>query len=106
MGLFVKKNDTVIIISGKDKGKKGKVLRVLEKKEKVIVERVNMIKKHTRPNPAKQVKGGVVEKEAPISVSKIMVVCPECGVPTRVGKKILPDGGKQRICKKCNGVIG
>ncbi len=106
MALFVKKDDTVLILSGKDKGKKGKVLRVLKKKESVIVERINMIKKHTRPNPAKQVKGGVVEREAPIHISKVMVICPECGVPTRVGKKILQDGSKQRFCKKCNGMIG
>ncbi len=106
MGTFVKKNDTVIVISGKDKGIKGKVLRVLEKKGKIIVERVNMIKKHTRPNPAKQVKGGIVEREAPINISKVMVICPECGEPTRVGKKVLEDGTKSRICKNCNGMLG
>lgn len=105
MSLFVKKNDTVLILSGKDKGKKGKILRVNKKKESVIVERVNMIKKHTRPNPTKQVKGGVVEREAPIHISKVMIVCPECGEPSRIGKKILQDGTKQRFCKNCKGII-
>lgn len=105
MSLFVKKNDTVLILSGKDKGKKGKVLRVNAAKESVIIERVNMIKKHTRPNPTKQIKGGVVEREAPIHISKVMVVCPECGEPSRIGKKILPDGTKQRFCKNCKGII-
>lgn len=105
MGVFVKKNDTVLVLSGKDKGKKGKVLKVLPKKSMVIVERVNMIKKHTRPNPAKQIKGGILEREAPIHISKVMVVCPECGQPTRIGKRILEDGTKQRVCKKCNGII-
>lgn len=105
MKLSVKKNDEVKIISGKDKGKIGKVLKVFPKKQRIIVERVNLIKKHTRANPKKQIQAGIIEKEAPIHVSKVMVICPECKRPTRIGKKFLEDGSKVRICKKCGGVI-
>jgi len=104
--MFVKKNDTVVVLSGKDKGKKGKVLRVLAKKNTVIVEKVNMIKRHTRPNPQKQIKGGIVEREAPVRVDKLMVVCPECRVATRVGHAVQADGTRNRVCKKCNGFLG
>lgn len=105
MKLSVKKNDEVKIISGKDKGKIGKVLKVFPKKQRIIVERVNLIKKHTRANPKKQIQAGIIEKEAPIHVSKVMVICPECKRPVRIGKKFLEDGSKVRICKKCGGVI-
>ncbi len=105
MKLSVKKNDEVKIISGKDKGKIGKVLKVFPKKQRIIVERVNLIKKHMRANPKKQIQAGIIEKEAPIHVSKVMVICPECKRPARIGKKFLEDGSKVRICKKCGGVI-
>lgn len=97
----IKRNDEVLVIQGKDSGAKGKVLRVFPTDRTVIVERVNMIKRHTRPNPSKQVQGGIVEREAPIRISKLKLVCPECGKPTRVGSKRLEDGTAVRVCKKC-----
>ena len=104
--MFLKKNDTVVVLSGKDKGKKGKILRVLAQKGTVIVEKINMIKRHTRPNPQKQIKGGIVEREAPVRVDKLMVVCPECHLATRVGHAVQSDGTRNRVCKKCNGFLG
>ncbi len=106
MRLFVKKNDIVVVRSGKDRGKKGKVLKVLAREGAVIVEKVNMIKRHTRPNPQKQIKGGVVEREAPVPAARVMVVCPECHVPTRVGHAVVEGGTRHRVCKKCNGTLG
>jgi large subunit ribosomal protein L24 len=103
--IFLKKNDQVKVISGKDKGKIGKVLKVIPEKESAIVERVNIIKKHTKANPKKQIKGGILEKEAPIHVSKLMIICPACKEAVRIGKKFLEDGSKVRICKKCGGVV-
>ncbi len=103
MAARIKKGDLVEVISGKDKGKKGKVLRVIPKEGKVIVEGVNMVKRHQRPNPRMR-EGGIVEKEAPIYASKVMVVCPSCNQRTRVGFKIV-DGNKVRYCKKCGEII-
>jgi large subunit ribosomal protein L24 len=100
----VAKNDTVEIISGEDKGKRGKVLKTFPEKNRIIVEKVNFIKRHTRPTQ-KNPKGGILEKEAPIHVSNVMVVCPKCGSPTRVGHKRLADGGKERVCKACSEMI-
>lgn len=97
----IKKNDEVVVLSGKDRGKKGKVLRVLPTKGTAIVERVNFSKKHQRPNPQKNVKGGILEREAPIRLSNLMVVCPSCGEPSRLGRKVT-DLGTVRYCKKCN----
>jgi len=97
----IKKNDEVMVVSGKDRGKKGKVLRVLPTKGTAIVERVNFSKKHQRPNPQKNVKGGILEREAPIRLSNLMVVCPSCGEPSRLGRKAT-DLGTVRYCKKCN----
>ena len=97
----IKKNDEVLVKLGKDRGVKGKVLRVQPAKRTAIVERVNMIKKHTRANPQKQVQGGILEREAPILLSKLQLVCPECGKPTRVGRKRLEDGTGARVCKRC-----
>lgn len=97
----IKKNDEVLVILGKDRGVRGKVLRIFPGKGTAIVERVNMIKKHTRANPQKQVQGGILEREAPIRLSKLQVVCPECGKPTRVGRKRLEDGTGARVCKHC-----
>jgi len=96
----IKKNDTVVVIAGNYRGKKGKVLKVVPVKGRAIVEGVNFIKRHTKPT-RKQVQGGIIEKEASINISNLMVVCPKCGEPTRVGVKVLPDGGRSRICKKC-----
>jgi large subunit ribosomal protein L24 len=100
----VAKNDTVEIISGEDKGKRGKVLKTFPEKSRIIVEKVNFIKRHTRPTQ-KNPQGGILEKEAPIHVSNVMVVCPKCGKPTRVGHKRLADGFKERVCKKCDEMI-
>ncbi len=104
MAAKIKKGDLVEVISGKDKGKRGKVLRVIPKENKVIVEGVNVVKRHQRPNPRMR-EGGIVEREAPIYVSKVMLVCPSCGQRTRVGFKILEDGRKVRYCKKCGEII-
>ena len=101
----IRKNDTVLVTTGKDRGKKGRVLRVVPDKNRLIVEGVNLIKRHTRPNPAKNVKGGVVQREAALHASNVQLVCPECGAQTRVGRKILGDGRKVRVCRKCEGVV-
>lgn len=98
------KNDTVLVISGNDKGTKGKVLKVFPKRERIIVEGVNFIKRHTRPTQKNQ-QGGIVEKEAPIAASNAMVVCPKCETPSRVGHQVLEDGKKVRICKNCNEML-
>ena len=101
----IRKNDNVVVTTGKDRGKRGRVVRVVAEKNRLVVEGVNMIKRHTRANPQKNVKGGVVEREAPLHASNVQLVCPECGEPTRIGKKILGDGRKVRICRKCEGVV-
>jgi large subunit ribosomal protein L24 len=105
----IRKNDNVLVISGKDRGKRGRVLKVLPGDERgklrFIVEGVNMIKRHTKPNPGKNIKGGIVEREASLHASNVQLVCPECGAQTRVGHRILGDGRKVRICRKCEGVV-
>ena len=98
----IRKNDQVKVIAGKDLNKTGRVLRVLREKGRVVVEGVSFLKRHTRPNPQKQIKGGIVEREAPIHVSNVMIVCGACGKPTRIGHSILADGKKVRICRSCN----
>ena len=100
--LKVRKNDQVLVTSGKDRGARGRVLRVLAGEGKAIVERVNMIKRHTRPNPNKGVQGGILEREAPIALANLMLVCPECGKPSRVGRKRAEGNVGQRVCKACN----
>jgi large subunit ribosomal protein L24 len=99
----VRKNDLVMVVTGKDKGKTGKVLRIAKKKDRLVVEKVNMIKKHVKPS--QKTKGGVMERENPIHISNVMVYCEKCSKPVRVGKKILEDGKKVRFCKKCAEVI-
>ena len=101
----IRKNDTVSVNTGKDSGKRGRVLKVLPDKSRLIVEGVNLIKRHTKPNPGKNIKGGIVEREAPVAASNVQLVCPECGAQTRVGHRILGDGRKVRICRKCEGVV-
>jgi large subunit ribosomal protein L24 len=100
----LKKNDTVKVIAGRDKGKTGRVLSIDTKIGKVLVEHVSMVKRHTRPNPAKQIKGGIAERESPIAISNVMMVCPQCG-PVRIAHHIEPvAGGKERrtrVCRKC-----
>ena len=95
----IKKGDNVEVKSGKDAGKRGRVLRVDRDRERVVIEGVNMIKRHTRPNPQKKIQGGIVEREAAIHASNVMVVSPDSGRPTRVGYKILDDGRKVRVSK-------
>ncbi|MCS7151989.1 MAG: 50S ribosomal protein L24 [Endomicrobia bacterium] len=99
----IKKKDVVIVISGKDKGKKGEVIKVLPDEDKIIVSRVNIVKKHTRPTQTDP--GGIKEIEKPIHISKVKLICPKCNQPTRVGFKFLPDGNKVRYCKKCKEMI-
>ena len=101
----IRKNDNVLVITGRDRGKRGRVLRVLPSKARVIVEGVNFIKKHTKANPQKNIKGGIVEREAALSASNVQIVCPECGAPTRIGNRRLDDGRRVRFCRKCKGVV-
>jgi large subunit ribosomal protein L24 len=95
----IKKGDTVEVVAGKDSGKKGRVLVVDRDRERLVIEGVNMIKRHTRPNPQKNVKGGIVEREAPIHVSNVMVLSPDSGQRSRIGYRILDDGRKVRVAK-------
>jgi large subunit ribosomal protein L24 len=97
----IRKNDQVLVTAGKNRGARGRVLRVLASSGRALVEHVNMIKRHTRPNPNKGVKGGILEREAPIQVANLKLICPECGEPSRVGRKRLDDGRGVRLCKKC-----
>lgn len=97
----IRKGDKVRVISGKDKGKEGEVLRSLPSEGKVVVEKVAVVKKATRPTPA-NTKGGIVSKEAAIDVSNVMLICPECGKPTRIGVTRNDEGKAMRVCKKCN----
>lgn len=97
--LHVKTGDTVVVLSGKDRGKQDKVLEVSPKEGKVIVEGLNMVTKHVKPRRAGE-QGGIVKAEGPLYACKVQVVCPKCGKPTRIGHKILEDGKKVRVCKK------
>jgi large subunit ribosomal protein L24 len=101
----VRKNDTVVVRAGRDRGKRGRVLRVLADKNRVVVEGVNLIKRHTRPNPQKNIKGGIVEREAAIHASNVMLLDPETNEPTRVGIKTLPDGRRIRIGRKSGATV-
>lgn len=101
--LHVKKGDTVIVLSGKDKGQQGKIIQAMPKKSKVIVEGINKVKRHTKPSQ-KAPQGGILTKEAPLHVSKVMVVCPACKKPTRTGKKLVGER-YVRACKKCGELI-
>jgi len=105
----LKKEDTVKVIAGRDKGKTGRVLRVDRETGRVLVEHVMMVKRHTRPNPAKQIKGGIAERESPISVSNIMIVCPGCNKAVRVAHRVdAVAGGKTRrarVCRKCGHLL-
>lgn len=100
--LGIRHGDTVKVMAGRSKGKTGKVLSVDPVKRRVTVEHANMIKRHTRPNPSKNIKGGILEKEGPMNVSNVMLVCPGCGKHTRAGHTKLPDGTKVRVCRRCN----
>jgi large subunit ribosomal protein L24 len=103
-GLKIRKGDRVRVLTGKDRGKEGEVMRAFPATGKVIVDGVNIAKKHQRPTQANQ-QGGIIDKDMPIPVSNVAIVCPSCGKPTRVGYKIDPSGAKVRICRKCEGEI-
>lgn len=100
----IKKGDTIMVIAGKDLGKKGKVLRVMPDQNKVVVEGINQVKKHQKPNRSLP-QGGILKVESPLDVSNVMLLCNKCNKPTRVGKSILDNGDKVRVCKNCGEVI-
>ena len=102
--MSIKKNDTVIVLSGKDKGKQGKVLEVSPKDRKVVVEGVNMVSRHTKPRRQGE-QGGIIQKEAALYACKVQKVCPKCNKPTRPAHKLLADGKKVCVCKKCGAEI-
>jgi large subunit ribosomal protein L24 len=104
MSMRIKKNDQVRVISGKSKGKEGKILRHIPKKDMVVVEGVNMVSRHVRPSQ-KNPQSGIIKQEAPIYASKVMLVCPQCGAATRVGSSFLESGKKVRVCRKCSEII-
>jgi large subunit ribosomal protein L24 len=100
----IRKNDTVKVIAGKEKGKSGKVMRVIPKKDRAIVEKLNLVKRHLKPSQQSR-QGGILEKESPIQMSNLMLICSKCTDPTRVGYRILEDDRKVRYCKQCNEII-
>jgi len=102
----IRKHDVVKVITGRDRGKQGKVLKVFPHDRTAIVEGINFYKKHTKANPSKNIKGGIFEKEGPIRLASLMVICSECGKAVRVGHRILEDGKKVRVCRKCGGMVG
>ncbi|KAF0143435.1 MAG: large subunit ribosomal protein L24 [Nitrospirae bacterium] len=104
MGLGIKKGDTVLVTTGKEKGKKGRVLSVMLSKDKLIIEKVNIIKKHMKPSK-KYSQGGIIEKEAPVHISNVMLVCPRCSKPARIANTAFDGGKKSRVCKKCKETI-
>jgi large subunit ribosomal protein L24 len=103
-GLAVRKNDLVQVMAGKDRGKRGKVLRVIRKLDRVLVERINLVKRHQKPGRATQ-QGGIIEKEAPLHVSNVQLVCGKCERPVRTGRSTLADGKVVRICRRCGEVV-
>ncbi|WP_341479097.1 50S ribosomal protein L24 [Heliobacterium chlorum] len=102
--VHVKKGDLVQVISGKDAGKKGKVLQVIPDKHRVVVEKINLVKRHTKPTQANP-QGGIIEKEAPLDASNVMIFCSKCDRPVRIAKKFLENGEKVRICRICGEVL-
>ena len=100
----IKKEDQVKVIAGKEKGKTGRVLRVIAKKNSLLVEKVNLVKRHTRPSSQHR-QGGIIEKESPIHISNVMIICTKCNTAVKVCSKTLEDGAKVRCCKKCGEVI-
>ena len=102
--MHVHREDTVLVLTGKDKGKKGRVIRLFPKDDKALVEKINMVKRHTRPNQ-QMPQGGIVEKESPVHVSNLQVVCAKCGKATRIAHKLLASGQKTRVCKKCGEIL-
>ena len=101
----IKKNDTVMVVTGRDRGKTGKVMRVLPEAGRVVIERLNIVKRHSKPRGA-QSPGGIVEKEAPLHISNVMIFCDRCNAPVRIGVKDNADGSRSRVCRRCGEVIG
>ena len=101
----IKKGDQVRVMTGRDRGKTGRVLAVNPANRTVMVEHAGMIKRHTRANPSKNVKGGIVEKEGSMSISNVLLLCPACNKGTRLGHKFLPDGTKERVCRRCGNTL-
>ena len=101
----LKKDDQVIVIAGKDRGRQGKILRIMPGRSRVIVERVNLIKRHTRPNPSKNIAGGISEKEAPIHISNVMLVDPDRNTRTRIGRRRDSEGAPERFAKKSGAAL-
>jgi large subunit ribosomal protein L24 len=101
----IKKNDEVAVLRGKDRGKTGRVLIVIPDKERIVVEGVQMIKRHTRPNPQRNIQGGIVEREAAIHISNVAIVCKNCKKGVRMGSQVLADGRRIRTCRKCGNAI-
>ncbi len=101
----IHKDDKVMLLTGKDRGKVGKVLKVLPKKSKILVEGLNMVKRHVKANPYKQEQGGIVEKEAPVHISNVAIICDACTKQTRVAYRVTDEGKKFRVCKKCNEIM-
>ena len=101
----IRKNDNVLVIAGKDRGKRGRVLKVVPAKNRLVVEGVNMIKRHTKGNPQRQIQGGILEREAAIRISNIQVICPDCQKPARLGRKRLEDGSGVRVCRRCGATL-
>lgn len=104
MSMRIKKNDQVRVISGKNKGKEGKILRHIPAKGMIVVEGINVVSRHVKPSQ-KNPQAGIIKQEAPIYAAKVMLVCPQCGAATRVGSSFLESGKKVRVCKKCNEII-
>ena len=104
MALKLRKNDNVMVIAGKERGTTGKILKVLSEKDRAIIERLNLVKRHTKPRGPQQ-PGGILEKEASIHVSNLMLMCDRCNAPIRFGHKVLGDGKKVRICRRCGETI-
>jgi large subunit ribosomal protein L24 len=102
--MSIRRNDTVVVIAGKEKGKRGKVLMVLSAKQRVIVERVNFIKRHQRPTQ-KVRQGGIIEREGALHLSNVMLVCGKCDKPTRTGTQALADGRRARVCRRCGEIV-
>ncbi len=101
---YIKKNDLVMVTNGREKGKSGRVLKVLREKERVIIEKINFIKRHSRPH-GQQKRGGILEKEAPLHVSNVMLLCEKCNKPVRIGHRSIEGGKKVRFCKKCGEIF-
>jgi large subunit ribosomal protein L24 len=105
MKLRIRKNDTVMVIKGRERGKTGKVLRVIPTANRVVVERLNLVKRHSKPRGA-ATPGGIIEKEAPLQLANVMLMCERCNAPVRVGIKAAADGAKTRICRRCGEALG